>query len=54
MRHLKPISKADMSWSDNGILETLRQILSFLAGIVPVVDLIAGLKGEGDPEEGED
>jgi len=40
-----------MSWSDNGILETLRQILSFVTGIVPVVELVAGLKGEDEPEE---
>ena len=53
MKHLKPISKGDMSWSDNGILETLQQILSLLAGIVPVVEMIARLKGEGDAEEGE-
>jgi len=52
MRHLKPISKADLSWSDDGILETLRQVLSFLGGLVPILGAIAELKGGDEAEEG--
>jgi len=60
MNHLRPLSrvashaalaKAAMTWYDATILDYIRNALSLLATILPVLSSLSGSKEEGTDEE---
>ncbi len=37
MRHLKPVTKAELSWFDESPLDIIRGILEIIASVMPIV-----------------
>jgi len=44
MLHLKPVSRANLVWFDQGPLEILRNLLAFISGIAPIVQAFLAAK----------
>ena len=51
MKHLRPLSRAAMTWYDTTILDYIYAALSFLATIIPVLDSLVVSKEDGADEE---
>jgi hypothetical protein len=44
MRHLKPVSKAELQWFEQSPLDIIEGILAFLSAIAPLVEAIIAAK----------
>jgi len=51
MKHLKPLTKAEMTWYEPTILDYIYQAVSFIITILPVLSSLAGSKESGTEEE---
>jgi len=44
MRHLKPVSKAELQWFEQSPLDIIRGLIQIIAAIAPIVEAIIAAK----------
>jgi hypothetical protein len=45
MRHLKPVSKAELQWFEESPVNILQGLLEIISAIVPMIEAIIAAKG---------